>query len=87
MPVRGEGEGVSAAGLAWGWAQPVEGVAAQGANARSSLLPSSLSFHFGYRDEREAGVRGSWMLPSANADAPTSTVQCPLLWAPRLSAV
>jgi hypothetical protein len=22
--------------------------------------------------EREAGVRGNWMLPSANADAPTS---------------
>jgi hypothetical protein len=57
-------------GLAWGWGQPGEGVAAQ-ERACSSLLPSSLSFSLPPA-AREAGVRGNWMLPSANADAPTS---------------
>ena len=36
------------------------------------LAPLLALFHSGCPREREAGVWGNWMLPSANADAPTS---------------
>ena len=53
-----------------GWGQPVEGAAARERPALPCSPPRSLSPWL--PREREAGVRGNWMLPSANADAPTS---------------
>jgi hypothetical protein len=79
MPVRERGRG----GL-----QPVACPGGCGSRSRECghlsdtlfLAPCLASRSLRLAREREAGVRGSWMLPSANADAPTSTVQCPPSW-------
>jgi hypothetical protein len=69
-PVRREDVGASAGGQSWGLCQPDEGVRPLGDLALPCSPPRSRSLRLAR--EREAGVRGSWMLPSANADAPTS---------------
>ena len=73
MPVRREGEGASVGDPGWelvaagrGRAHPLR---REGA---SSVAPRLASRLLRLTPQREAGVRGSWMLPSANADAPTS---------------
>jgi hypothetical protein len=70
--------GPPAGGLSRGMRQPVEGV--RPLSDTLFLAPCLASLSLRLAREREAGVRGSWMLPSANADAPTSTVQCPPSW-------
>ena len=67
MLVRGEGEGASAGGLAWGWASRSR--ESQRLGEASFLAPLLALFH-SVPAEKEAGVRGGWLGPTANVDAP-----------------
>jgi hypothetical protein len=70
MPVRDEGEGASAGGPILGDG-PV-GRGSCGPVSDTLFLAPLLALVQSAWLVREAGVRGNWMLPSANADAPTS---------------
>ena len=68
--MRREDKGASAGGLTWGGASRSRELRPESDPLFLAPPPRSLSPWL--PREKEAGVRGNWMLPSANADAPTS---------------